>query len=392
MAKVAKDPAEFWPGIRERCRDAASRVSTDDAVVDRSPLTDDAMVGRSPADDAWAPEDAWALDNAPSFEDSPRLIGIARIAAEGESLREGHNVEYFSLESRSLLSRVISNRNLPFKWAINPYRGCEFACKYCYARYTHEFMELRDGVDFERKIFIKQRAAELLRHELKKVKRGEQIAIGTATDPYQPAERRFEVTRAILEELARHAGLEIGIVTKSNVVTRDAEVLRRVAENNELFVNVTVTTVDVELARKLEPRAPRPDLRLEAVRQLNLAGLNAGVICAPVLPEITDRPRDLEALVKAAREAGAKYVYANPLFLKPCSAAVFLPFLEEQFPALVEVYRARYRERAFLPRGYAERLSQLMRALRDKYGFSSKHARMSQRTHPAVDEQMALWG
>ena len=265
----------------------------------------------------------------------PKLVGIARLAADGESLREGHNVEYFTLESRSLLTRVVSQRKFPFTWAINPHRGCEFACKYCYARYTHEFMELRDGVDFERKIFIKQQAAELLRRELKKVKRGEEITIGTATDPYQPAERRFEVTRAILEELTRHSGLGIGIVTKSNLITRDAEILRRIAVNNRVFVNVTVTTVDAELARKLEPRAPRPDLRLEAVRQLNLAGVDAGVICAPVLPAITDHPKDLEALVKAASKVGAKYVFANPLFLKPCSAAVFLPFVAEHFPAFV---------------------------------------------------------
>ena len=322
----------------------------------------------------------------------PQLVGIARMAADGESLREGHDVEYFTLESRSVLSRVLSQRNLPFTWAINPYRGCEFACKYCYARYTHEFMELRDGIDFEQKIFVKQQAAQLLRRDLKKVKAGEQIAIGTATDPYQPAERRFEVTRAILEEAARHSGLEIGIVTKSNLVTRDAEILRRVAEKNSLFVNVTVTTVDAELARKLEPRAPRPDLRLEAVRQLNLAGVDAGVICAPVLPQITDDPRDLEALVKAARAAGAKYIYANALFLKPCSAAVFLPFLAEQFPALVEVYRQRYADRAFLPKGYAERLSKLMAALRRKYGFGNEHARSSQRAHPAyAGEQMGLF-
>jgi DNA repair photolyase len=320
----------------------------------------------------------------------PKLVGIARIAAEGESLREGHNVEYFTLGTRSLLSRVVSERNLPFTWAINPYRGCEFACKYCYARYTHEFMELRDGVEFERKIFVKQHAADVLRRELKKVKRGEEIAIGTATDPYQPAERRFEITRAILEELARHSGLAIGIVTKSNLVTRDVEILRRVAEHNRIFVNVTVTTVDVELARKLEPRAPRPDLRLEAVRQLNLAGVDAGVICAPVLPEITDRPRDLEALVKAAKEVDAKYIFANPLFLKPCSAAIFLPFLEEHFPTLVERYRTRYAERAFLPKGYSQRLSQLMAALRRKYGFGNEHARSSRSAHPEAD-QMELF-
>ena len=167
-----------------------------------------------------------SLPLLPDCNPQPHLLGIARLAAEGDSLREGHNVEYFTLESRSLISRVVSHRALPFTWAINPYRGCEFACKYCYARYTHEFMELRDGLDFERKIFVKQQAAQLLRHELKKVKRGEQIAIGTATDPYQPAEQRYEVTRAILEEFARHSGLELGIVTKSNLILRDAEILR----------------------------------------------------------------------------------------------------------------------------------------------------------------------
>jgi len=339
---------------------------------------------------------ALLMDSLPFLPecDSPaKLLGIARLAAEGASLREGHNVEYLTIESRSLLSRVVTRRSLPFSWAINPYRGCEFACKYCYARYTHEFMELRDSLDFERKIFVKQRAADLLRHELRKVKRGEQIAIGTATDPYQPAERRYEVTRAILEEFARHRGLELGIVTKSNLIVRDAELLRQVAAHNRLFVNVTVTTVDAELARKLEPRAPRPDLRLEALRQLNLAGVDAGVICAPVLPGITDGPRDLEALVSAASAAGAKYVFANPLFLKPCSAAVFLPFLEEHFPALVETYRKRYGEHAFLPKGYSERLSRLMATLRGKYRISNQHARESRHAHPPMtEEQMPLFG
>src|SRR5215831_20314949 len=168
--------------------------------------------------------------------DRPRLIGIARLAAQGESIREGHNIEYYTLGTRSLLNRVVSNRSLPFTWAINPYRGCEFACKYCYARYTHEFMEMSD-LDFERKIYVKQHAANLLRQELKKVKKGEQIAIGTATDPYQPAERRYEITRAILEEFARHRGFEIGIVTKSNLVVRDTELLREISRNNRLFVN-----------------------------------------------------------------------------------------------------------------------------------------------------------
>ena len=135
---------------------------------------------------------------------------------------------------------------MPFTWTINPYRGCEFACKYCYARYTHEFMEMRDGVDFERKIYVKQQTAWLLRQELKRVKPGEQIAIGTATDPYQPAERRFEITRGILEEMAQHRGLEMGIVTKSDLVVRDIDLLREMARNNSLYVNLTVTTREYE--------------------------------------------------------------------------------------------------------------------------------------------------
>jgi DNA repair photolyase len=326
--------------------------------------------------------------------EKPQLIGIARLAAEGESIREGRNVEYFTLPTRSLLNRCVSQRELPFTWTINPYRGCEFACKYCYARYTHEFMEMSD-LDFEQKIYVKQQAAQLLRQELRKVKAGEEIAIGTATDPYQPAERRYEITRGILEEFARHSGFELGIVTKSNLILRDAELLREIARRNRLFVNVTITTVNIDLARRLEPRAPRPDLRLEAVRQLNLAGVPAGVICAPVLPGITDAPADLEALVAAAAQSGAKYIFANPLFLKPCSAAIFLPFLEQEFPHLVATYRERYESRAFLPPAYGKRLSQLMAKLRLKYGIRTDYDRYSRRTHPVSeffdDEQLALF-
>ena len=325
---------------------------------------------------------------------SPKLVGIARLAAKGESLREGHEVEYFTLPIRSLLNRCTGNR-MPFTWTINPYRGCEFACKYCYARYTHEFMEMRDGAEFEQKIFVKQHAADLLRQELRQVKPGEEIAIGTATDPYQPAEKRFEVTRAILEELARHRGLEIGIVTKSNLILRDVDVLRQVSRANKLFVNLTITTLNAELARILEPRAPRPDLRLDAMKKLNQAGVAAGVICAPVLPGITDSSRDLEALVRATAEAGGKYVFANSLFLKPCSAAVFMPFLEREFPHLVESYRQRYRDRAFLSSSYRKRLSQLMARLRQKYGIRTDYDRYSRRSHPLPDaepgEQMRLF-
>jgi len=324
-------------------------------------------------------------------EEPQPLIGIARLAAQGESIRQGHLVEYFTLPTRGLLNRCTSAR-VPFTWTINPYRGCEFACKYCYARYTHEFMELRDGVDFERKIYVKQQAAWLLRQELKKVKPGEEIAIGTATDPYQPAEKRFEVTRGILEELALHHRLEISIVSKSDLILRDIDLLRRIAEHNSLFVNLTITTLDVQLARTLEPRAPRPDLRLDAVRELCRSGIDAGVICAPVLPGITDSPAALDALVRATKEAGGKYIFANPLFLKPCSASVFLPFLEREFPHLVEDYRKRFANRTFLSTAYRKRISQLMASLRSKHGVSRSWGTRNESAHaPQEQEQLRLF-
>ena len=316
-------------------------------------------------------------------------MGIARLAAHGESVRQGHDVEYFTLPVRSLLNRCTGTR-MPFTWTINPYRGCEFACKYCYARYTHEFMEMRNGIDFEQRIYAKQHAADLLRQELRKVKPGEDIALGTATDPYQPIEKKLEITRAILQEISRHSGLEVGIVTKSAMVARDIDVLHEVAQNNRISVSFTVTTVDAELARILEPRAPRPDLRLEALKKLREAGIRAGVICAPVLPGITDGPRQLEAVVKAAADGKAGHVYANPLFLKPCSAAVFLPFLKEHFPNLVSEYDRRFKDKAFLPTAYRKRISELFGKLRAKYGIRSE-SRWEEHKVVQKDEQLNLF-
>jgi DNA repair photolyase len=323
-------------------------------------------------------------------DSTPALVGIAKLASQGESLKLGHQVEYFTLPAKALLNRCGSER-VPFDWTINPYRGCEFACKYCYARYTHEFMEMRDGLDFERKIYVKQQTAWLLRQELKHVKRGQQIAIGTATDPYQPAEKRFEITRGILEELALHHGLEIGIVTKSDLVVRDIALLLRVAEHNALTVSLTITTLNTKLARILERRAPRPDLRLQALSKLTQAGLKAGVICAPVLPGITDSPGALDKLVRATKEAGGNYISANTLFLKPCSASIFLPFLEKEFPDLVAGYRKRYADHAFVSKAYSKRLSDLMSALRKKHGIT-RETRHHAYPPPQELEQMKLFG
>jgi DNA repair photolyase len=196
------------------------------------------------------------------FGDSPRpdLTGIARLAAESDLLESKRRVRYFEIETRSALNRVRSG--MPFTYGLNPYRGCEFGCRYCYARYTHEFMELHESDEFENQIYAKRNVAVLLARELNRVKPGEAIAIGTATDPYQPAERRFRRTREALEVIAQRSGVSVSITTKSDLVRRDVDLLRAIGERNELTVNMTITTLDAALARELEPRAPRPDLRL----------------------------------------------------------------------------------------------------------------------------------
>ncbi|HEX4603298.1 MAG TPA: radical SAM protein [Candidatus Angelobacter sp.] len=299
------------------------------------------------------------------------IVGIARLAAQGKAIAEGHEVDYLSLENRSLLTRCNSPR-VPFSWQINPYRGCEFACKYCYARYTHEFMEMRDGLDFERKIYVKQHNAWLLRQELKQVRPGQSIAIGTATDPYQPAERKFGITRAILEEFSRHQGLSLGLVTKSDLIVRDLDLLQAIAAKNLLGIHITITTTDTLLARILEPRAPRPDLRFKAVKKLVAAGIRTSVNCAPVLPGITDAPGELERVVRAAAAAKAHSVTAIPLFLKPCSEKIFMPFLQENFPHLVALYKARYADRAFLPVEYKRRISALVKKFCRLHGIVAR--------------------
>src|SRR5713101_8159979 len=221
---------------------------------------------------------------APPERAHARLVGIARLAASSPPAetrrRSAEKPEYFVLPVKSILNRCDSNR-VPFEWTINPYRGCEFACKYCYARYTHEYMEL-DGSEFEKKIYVKKDAAPLLAHDISRKysyasersggEKPDHIAIGTATDPYQPAEREHGVTRACLEELAKREGLSISVITKSNQIVRDIDLFKKIAEHSELSLNITITTLRPKLARLLEPRAPRPDLRLAAVLQLHEAG------------------------------------------------------------------------------------------------------------------------
>lgn len=294
------------------------------------------------------------------------LIGIARLAKEAEVLDEKRRVEYRELATRRFIGRASGNR-VPFDWTINPYRGCEFGCKYCYARYAHEFMELREPEQFEQQIFVKSFNPNSFRRELARIPRAEAIALGTATDPYQPAERRYCVTRSILEVIAEDRGRRIGICTKSDLVSRDLELLTSIAEHNFVHVSITVTTMDEALARILEPFAPRPSLRLAAMRKLTEAGIQMSVMACPVMPLINDSYENLRAVGQAAAEAGARSLHGNVLFLKSCAQKAFFPMLEAKFPHLVRRYRERYENGSgFLCGPYVEAIGRRLERVREE--------------------------
>jgi DNA repair photolyase len=320
-----------------------------------------------PLNGASAPPPAAARSEKPATE----LVGIARLAASSPRAEAKRGTEYFLLPVKSILNECHSER-VPFRWTVNPYRGCEFGCRYCYARYTHEYMEL-DGGDFESKIYVKQNAGPLAERDLSQEPIwGEHIAIGTATDPYQPAERQFQATRAVLEKMAEREGLSVSITTKSNQVTRDMDLLRRIAAQSALTIHMTVTTLRTRLARLLEPRAPRPDLRLKAVRTLADAGIDVGVNVMPILPGLTDREADLDRLFAAARDAGAEWIAANVVFLMPTSWRSMLAFLDEKFPKLARQYRDWFGGYGDAPEAYRKEISQRVEQLRRKYGLESR--------------------
>lgn len=305
---------------------------------------------------------------------APMLLADTDAAPETFEPRGG--VEFVEMPVRQILNRC-ANPRMPFRWTINPYRGCEFGCVYCYARYTHEFLELRDPMDFERRIMVKRRAAEALARTLAHTPIGsDAIAIGTATDPYQPAERKFGLTRSLLEVFARLGGLNLSITTKSTLVTRDLDLLAEINQRSTLSVNFSLITLNRRLQRLLEPRAPRPALRLRALGELSSAGIRCNLLMMPVIPGLTDQAAAMEAIIKAARAAGASQVWWRSLFLKPAAARRFLPFVEQSFPRLKDRMQEFYGRSTYAPRAYDEQLGGTVERLKRKYGFAPSAARV----------------
>lgn len=265
-------------------------------------------------------------------------------------------------------------------WSLNPYVGCEFGCTYCYARRTHEWTmsRLGDGAEpaanpwkaFEEQILVKHSAPDIMLRTLEPARLGTvALVIGTATDPYQPAERRFRLTRRLLETLLHHRGLRIGIITKSSLITRDIDVLSAVAERHELSIHVSVISTDPALIRRLEARTPAPHARFRALARLRAAGLPAGVLMAPILPGITDSRASLAAVMAAAQEAGAGWVAGEALRLGEAARTGFLPLLRREFPALVARYERRYGRGPRVGAEYEQALGRRLAALQRAYGF-----------------------
>ena len=294
-------------------------------------------------------------------------------------------VEYREEPCRSALNRV---KGMGFSWSLNPYMGCAHRCTFCYVR-AYELRADRPFDDrYGRSVRVKVNVADVLRRELARPSwRRETVAIGAATDPYQPAEGRYRLTRACLEALGDAAN-PLSLITRSPMVVRDVDVLAEAAARADVGVVFSVPTLDEEVWRRTEPGTPPPRRRLEALTRLVEAGIRAGVGMAPILPGISDSPAQLEQVVRAAREAGATSVWANVLYLKPGTREHFLEALARDWPEELERYERLYATRVYLPKQHAEPVRALVAALRRRHGIRDR--RTARIEPPPAAEQLSL--
>ena len=265
---------------------------------------------------------------------------------------EFRGMEFLHVNARTIINEIPRAPQLPFRWTINAYRGCSHACVYCFARPTHEYLDMNAGEDFERKIVVKVNAVERLKAELNPARwAGDHIAMGTNTDPYQRCEGKYRLTRGIVEVLAEHAN-PFSILTKSTLILRDLDVLTEAAQRADVRANLSIGTLDEEVWKISEPGTPHPKKRVEAVAKLNEAGIPTGVLVAPVLPGLSDRPEQLREVVKACADAGAATISPIVLHLRPGVREQYTPWLEKERPDLVPLYEELY------PRSYAPKAAQ----------------------------------
>jgi DNA repair photolyase len=291
---------------------------------------------------------------------------------------EFRGLEFLHVNARRIINEVPASSRMPFRYTINAYRGCSHACVYCFARPTHEYLGLNTGSDFESKIVVKINAVERVRAELAGPRwTGAPIAMGTNTDPYQRCEGKYHLTRGIVRALG-DARNPFSILTKSSLVVRDVDLLTAAARRTQVRVSFSIGTLDEHVWRSTEPGTPHPRQRLNAMRRLVRAGLECGVLVAPILPGLSDGPDQLKEVIDACRAAGARSVTPIALHLRPGVREHFMGWLSDTHPALVPEYEQLYRGRSYLPAAKQEQMasgadSGIPNAPGGEYHFRSRH-------------------
>jgi DNA repair photolyase len=306
---------------------------------------------------------------------------------------EFRGLEFLHVRARSIINRVPGPPRFGFGYSINAYRGCSHACVYCFARPTHAYLDLGIDDDFERKIVVKVNAVERLRVELDARRwAGDLIAMGTNTDPYQRCEGKYRLTQGIVEALAERAN-PFSILTKSTLVLRDLDLLAEAARRTKVRVALSIGTLDEDVWRTTEPGAPHPVQRMKAVERLNAAGVPCGVFVAPILPGLSDRPEQIEAVVRAAERAGASSIGTTTLHLRPGVKEVFLDHLSEIHPELLPFYRRLYPAgRSYAPKAEQHRITEIVRRSRSGSRTQGASARRGadHRPPPTTPTQLPL--
>ena len=296
------------------------------------------------------------------------LFGLDRVGVRTFDTPEFRGMTFYEVRAKSAINKVPAAARVPFTWTINPYRGCSHACVYCFARRTHTYLDLDAGHDFDSRVVVKINTPELVRTELaSRSWRGEPIAMGTNVDCYQRAEGRYRLMPGVIEAL-RDAANPFSILTKGSLILRDLPLLRAAAEVTDVGTAVSVGFTDAELWRAVEPGTPSPRARLQVCATLNDAGLRCGVLMAPILPYLSDSPAALAETVRAVAETGARHVTPIVLHLRPGAREWYLTWLERTHPELLPDYHRMYRQGAYAPKDYQQRIGRLVSALARRYG------------------------
>ena len=303
-------------------------------------------------------------------------------AALIEAERRADQARYQEVICRSALNRV---QGMPFNWTLNPYRGCTHGCHYCFARRYHVQFELNADDEFASMILVKRNFVDVLARQLDRPAwTRENVAFGTATDPYQPIEGHYKLTRGSIEALAR-ARTPIGLITKGPMVVRDADVLQDLSRAAACTIYMSVPTVDEEAWRILEPGTAHPLQRLRAVRQLVDAGINAGVLMAPIVPGFSSSRQKLERTVKAIADHGARFAGCNVMYLQDGTRTHFMKFMEREFPAMVPRYEKLYAKK-YPPDAYRKEVQAMVRTLQDRYGLSPRERNEDKKEEAGLPE------